>query len=116
MFSKIICFLLLKSFSNTGTFFQIEGSDEENYPLTRTVQRDIWIHQHPINCRDSNMKFLVADWEKLPGFGIGAQLAGMSGLLAIAINEKRVLVTRHFNRADHDGCKGMNCNNLLLDM
>ncbi|XWS58418.1 hypothetical protein CRYUN_Cryun08bG0032300 [Craigia yunnanensis] len=83
----------------------IVGSDEENYPLTRTVQRDIWIHQHPINCRDSNIKFLVADWEKLPGFGIGAQLAGISGLLAIAINEKRVLVTRYFNRADHDGCK-----------
>ncbi|XP_022719034.1 uncharacterized protein LOC111277115 [Durio zibethinus] len=83
----------------------IEGSDEENYPLTRKVQCDIWIHQHPINCRDPNLKFLVADWEKLPGFGIGAQIAGMAGLLAIAINEKRVLVTRYYNRADHDGCK-----------
>ncbi|XP_022744888.1 uncharacterized protein LOC111295605 isoform X2 [Durio zibethinus] len=83
----------------------IVGSDEENYPLTRKVQRDIWIHQHPINCHDPNTKFLVADWEKLPGFGIGAQIVGMSGLLAIAINEKRVLVTRYYNRADHDGCK-----------
>ncbi|TYI57516.1 hypothetical protein E1A91_D11G286800v1 [Gossypium mustelinum] len=83
----------------------IVGSDEENYPLTRKVQSDIWIHQHPVNCHDPNIKFLVADWEKLPGFGIGAQLAGMAGLLAIAINEKRVLVTGYFNRADHDGCK-----------
>ncbi|XVF42310.1 hypothetical protein PTKIN_Ptkin01aG0350700 [Pterospermum kingtungense] len=83
----------------------IEGSDEENYPLTRKVQRDIWIHQHPMNCSDPNIKFLVTDWEKLPGFGIGAQIAGMAGLLAIAINEKRVLVTRYYNRADHDGCK-----------
>ncbi|XP_065853951.1 uncharacterized protein [Euphorbia lathyris] len=84
----------------------VTGSDEENYPLTRKVQRDIWIHQHPINCRDPNVRFLVADWERLPGFGIGAQLAGMCGLLAIAIKEKRVLVTSYYNRADHDGCKG----------
>lgn len=84
----------------------ITGSDEENYPLTRKVQRDIWVHQHPPNCWDPNVRFLVADWERLPGFGIGAQIAGMCGLLAIAINEKRVLVTNYYNRADHDGCKG----------
>ncbi|XP_058730308.1 uncharacterized protein LOC131602255 isoform X3 [Vicia villosa] len=84
----------------------IAGSDEENYPLTRKVQRDIWIHQHPLNCSDANVKFLLADWERLPGFGIGAQIAGMCGLLAIAINEGRVLVTDFYNRADHDGCKG----------
>ncbi|XP_052184826.1 uncharacterized protein LOC127796628 [Diospyros lotus] len=84
----------------------ITGSDEENYPFTRKVQRDIWLHQHPLNCSDPNVRFLVADWERLPGFGIGAQIAAMSGLLAIAINEKRVLVTNYFNRADHDGCRG----------
>ncbi|CAN1233994.1 hypothetical protein LINPERPRIM_LOCUS4085 [Linum perenne] len=85
----------------------ISGSDEDNYPLTRQVQRDIWTHQHPKNCKaDPNVKFLVADWERLPGFGIGAQFAGMCGLLAIAIKEKRVLVTNYYNRADHDGCKG----------
>lgn len=84
----------------------VSGSDEENYPLTRKVQRDIWLHQHPPNCNDPQVKFLVADWERIPGFGIGAQIAGMCGLLAIAINEKRVLVTNFYNRADHDGCKG----------
>lgn len=84
----------------------ITGSDEENYPLTRKVQRDLWLHQHPVNCNDPTVKFLVTDWERLPGFGIGAQLAGMCGILAIAINEKRVLVTDYYNRADHDGCKG----------
>ncbi|VVA95752.1 unnamed protein product [Arabis nemorensis] len=82
----------------------INGGDEENYPLTRRVQSEIWIHQHPLNCE--NKSFLVADWETLPGFGIGAQIAGMTGLLAIAINENRVLVTNHYNRADHHGCKG----------
>ncbi|KAL3650156.1 hypothetical protein CASFOL_006559 [Castilleja foliolosa] len=84
----------------------ITGSDVENYPLTRKVQRDLWRHQHPVNCNDPSVKFLLADWERLPGFGIGAQFAGMCGLLAIAINEKRVLVTGYYNRADHDGCKG----------
>lgn len=85
---------------------QITGSDLENYPLTRKVQRDLWLHQHPVDCKDPSVKFLVAEWERLPGFGIGAQLAGMCGLLAIAINENRVLVTDYFNRADHDGCTG----------
>ncbi|PIN07961.1 hypothetical protein CDL12_19465 [Handroanthus impetiginosus] len=84
----------------------ITGSDAENYPLTRKVQRDLWLHQHPADCNGPNVKFLVADWERLPGFGIGAQIAGMCGLLAIAINENRVLVTNYYNRADHDGCKG----------
>ncbi|KAI4301961.1 hypothetical protein L6164_035191 [Bauhinia variegata] len=84
----------------------IAGSDEENYPLTRKVQRDIWIHQHPLNCNDPDVKFLVTDWERSPGFGIGAQIAGMCGVLAIAINEGRVLVTNYYNRADHDACKG----------
>ncbi|KAB5512059.1 hypothetical protein DKX38_029087 [Salix brachista] len=85
----------------------ITGSDEENYPVTRKVQRDIWLHQHPENCRDPNVRFLVAEWERLPGFGIGAQLVGMCGLLSIAISEKRVLVTSYYNRADHDGCKDL---------
>jgi len=74
--------------------------------LTRQVQRDIWTHQHPRNCSDPSLRFLVADWERLPGFGIGAQIAGMSGLFAIAMKEKRILVTNHYNRADHKGCKG----------
>lgn len=93
--------------AHQNIFLQIVGSDEDNYPLTRKVQRDIWIHQHPLNCSNPNVKFLVADWEGLPGLGIGAQIASMCGLLGIAINEGRVLVANHYNRADHDGCKGM---------
>ncbi|KAJ0015224.1 hypothetical protein Pint_20378 [Pistacia integerrima] len=83
-----------------------EGSDEDNYPLTRKVQRDLWVRQHPSNCSDPGVRFLVADWERSAVYGIGAQIAAMVGLLATAINEKRVLVTNYYNRADHDGCKG----------
>lgn len=97
-------------------YLQVTGSDEENYPLTRTVQRDMWLHQHPLNCSDPSIKFLVADWERLPGFGIGAQIESMSGLLAIAINRKRVLVTNYYNRADHDGCKGVLCNFFIAEL
>ncbi|XP_024189728.1 uncharacterized protein LOC112193726 isoform X2 [Rosa chinensis] len=95
-----------QAMSETAYAPWITGSDEENYPSTRKVQRDIWLHQHPLNCWDPSVKFLVADWERLPGLGIGAQIAGMCGVLAIAMKEKRVLVTNYFNRADHDGCKG----------
>jgi hypothetical protein len=38
----------------------------------------------------------------------------MSGLLAIAIKEKRILVTNHYNRADHNGCKGDSPASLLV--
>lgn len=78
------------------------------------VQRDIWLHQHPPNCKDPNMRFLVADWERLPGFGIGAQLAGMTELLAIAIKERRVLVTNYYNHADHSGCLGNTSSGVLM--
>ncbi|XP_031277999.1 uncharacterized protein LOC116136433 [Pistacia vera] len=84
----------------------ITGSDEDNYPLTRKVQRDLWVYQHPSNCSDPGVRFLVADWERSAVYGIGAQIAAMVGLFATAINEKRVLVTNYYNRADHDGCKG----------
>ncbi|KAK9137805.1 hypothetical protein Sjap_008399 [Stephania japonica] len=83
----------------------IVGSDEDNFPLTRRVQKDIWVHQHPSNCNAAHIRFLIVDWETIPGFGIGAQIAGMCGLLAIAMKEQRVLITNYYNRADHAGCR-----------
>ena len=32
------------------------GSDEDNYPLTRRVQRDIWVHQFPSNCSEPHIR------------------------------------------------------------
>ncbi|KAJ0080024.1 hypothetical protein Patl1_23145 [Pistacia atlantica] len=75
------------------------------------VGRDYWTcipHLQPMN----KLNILgIVPFRKvlilLLGLGIGrGTIAGMCGLLAIAINEKRVLVTNYFNRADHDGCKG----------
>ena len=42
-------------------------------------------------------------WERNPGFGIGAQIAGMLGMLSLAINEKIILITNYYNWADHEG-------------
>jgi hypothetical protein len=86
---------------------QVEGADEDNLPLTRRVQLELWQHQHPKNCKDSSLRFLLADWETDTGFGLGAQIASMAGLLAIAVNEQRILITNYFNRAAHDECLGI---------
>ncbi|KAL9225519.1 hypothetical protein vseg_001432 [Gypsophila vaccaria] len=84
----------------------ITGSDDENYPLTRKVQRDLWLYQHPTDCYDPKLKFLMADFETLPGLGVGAQIAAMCAVLSLALAEERILVINYYNRADHDGCTG----------
>lgn len=38
--------------------------------------------------------------------GVGAQVAWLTGALAEAVNEGRVMVISFYERADHDGCKG----------
>ncbi|KAJ7565257.1 hypothetical protein O6H91_02G054000 [Diphasiastrum complanatum] len=84
----------------------VEGAVEDNLPMTRRVQRDIWLHQHPQNCSDPRIKFLFAKWDQRPNLGLGALIISMSGILANALEDKRVLVTDYFTRADHHGCKG----------
>ncbi|XP_024526544.1 uncharacterized protein LOC9652159 [Selaginella moellendorffii] len=84
----------------------IDGGEEDNLPYTRRVQRDLWLHQHPKNCRDSSLKFLYVDFANISTWGTGAQLNAISGMVAVAMNENRVLVLEYFNRADHEGCKG----------
>lgn len=85
---------------------QVEGGDEDNLPLTRIVQRDIWLHQHPRNCSRESVRFLLADWPASARFGLGAQLVYVGGLLAIAMRENRVLVLERLDRAEHGGCQG----------
>lgn len=100
--------MILNKNHTTQSFYPpwVEGADEDNLPFTRRVQADIWQHQHPKNCQDLSLRFLLADWETDPGFGVGAQIASMAGMLAIALNEQRILVSNYFNRADHKECLG----------
>ncbi|KAJ7565116.1 hypothetical protein O6H91_02G048500 [Diphasiastrum complanatum] len=84
----------------------VEGAVEDNLPMTRRVQRDIWLHQHPQNCSDPRIKFLFTKWDQRPNLGLGALIISMSGILANALEDKRVLVTDYLTRADHDGCEG----------
>ena len=80
--------------------------------MTRRVQRDLWIHQHPKdNCKSHTTKFLLVDWRKEKTLGIGAQLNWISGIFSLAIQNNRIFVMRNFNRADHSGCIG---NNIFL--
>ncbi|GBG92853.1 hypothetical protein CBR_g57532 [Chara braunii] len=89
----------------------VVGSDEENLILTRRVQHDLWMHQHPRNCSDPSVKFLIMDFGPIQYFGTGAQLNRMMGALAVAVSTGRVLVTVGFDRANHDGCKGRHRSN-----
>lgn len=82
----------------------VEGADADNFPMTRHVQRDLWLHQHPRNCSDPQLRFLWAKWETNKGLGLGALITSIAGLLSIAIRENRILVTDYFSRADHAGC------------
>eukprot|EP00897_Mesotaenium_endlicherianum_P005974 jgi/Mesen1/5404/ME000268S04603 len=84
----------------------IVGGDSENYPLTRRAQRDIWLHQHPVNCGGPDTKFLFMPFTPKGRHGVGAQLTTMAGALALAMTTGRVLVIENYDRANHSGCAG----------
>lgn len=53
---------------------QVQGADEDNLAMTRRVQRDLWLHQHPKDdCRSPAHTFLIAKWVD-GDVGLGAQL------------------------------------------
>lgn len=84
----------------------VDGADEDNLPMTRRAQRDIWMLQHPRDCNDPNLRFLAPHWSGYEHYGLGAQIHHMTGMFAIAMRERRVLVMQDFNRAGHAACKG----------
>ena len=90
------------------TMLQVKGGDDENLPLTRQVQTDIWLHQFPVKCSDPKLKFLVMDWAPREGYGLGSQIHLMTVALSLAMEHKRILVPnpKTFSRANHRGCKG----------
>ncbi|EFJ23402.1 hypothetical protein SELMODRAFT_103482 [Selaginella moellendorffii] len=85
----------------------VHGSDDDNLPLTRLVQQDLWLHQHPKNC--SNARFLLAHWHSQTApIGVGSQMVFLSAILSSAVSEGRVFITLPFPGADHEGCTGSN--------
>ncbi|CAI7785212.1 unnamed protein product [Closterium sp. NIES-54] len=178
----------------------VTGADEDNLPLTRRVQHDLWLHQHPRDCtyfdegeeaweeeadggaraegekrvgqgggeeeepegsaegkegKESELesgkasaaagrrrlggqdtsgaaskgseglkeespgregrpaekkprRFLLVDGRQIyrQYLGIGAQISWLTGALAEAVKENRIMVITYYERADHEGCKG----------
>jgi hypothetical protein len=85
----------------------VSGTNDNNAPLTRVVQQDLWVQQHPTDCRHPDVRFLVAQWADTVGWGVGSQLHLMTGALAVAVMTGRVLVLEdYWERANHEGCVG----------
>lgn len=86
----------------------VRGGREDNLPLTRNAQADIWRHQHPVNCSDTGVRFFYIAWSPTRGYGLGSQLHLMTSAMSLAISHGRILVVAPatFTRADHEGCKG----------
>ncbi|CAI5948885.1 unnamed protein product [Closterium sp. NIES-64] len=110
-----ICYACRTPSTPLPTILQVSGADEDNLPMTRRAQRDLWVHQHPRDCSHPSVKFLVVDvLRKVRGsfLGVGAQVNWLAGVLGTAVVEGRVLVVRHYHRAAHDGCHGgLRCSN-----
>ena len=86
----------------------IRGCDDDNLPMTRRAQADIWRHQHPAMCRNASLKFVVAKWLSGSMYGLGSQLHVITTLFSEAVANNRIFVfqPRSFVRARHAHCKG----------
>ncbi|CAI7736970.1 unnamed protein product [Closterium sp. NIES-53] len=53
-------------------------------------------------------RFLLVDGRQIyrQYLGIGAQISWLTGALAEAVKENRIMVITYYERADHEGCKG----------
>lgn len=87
--------------------FWVRGADADNIPLTRQVQQDMWLHQHPLDCNAPDVRFLVVEWPYTATHGLGSQVHLLTGGLALALKTGRVFVIDNtFERAMHEGCTG----------
>jgi hypothetical protein len=93
-------------YSTSECCLQIVGADEDNMLLTRRMQRDLWVHQHPKDCNDPNLKFVYLDFQNDHNIGLGAQIHAIEGVMGDAIAEGKIVVLGHFKRAEHGGCRG----------
>ncbi|XP_024520473.1 uncharacterized protein LOC9660544 [Selaginella moellendorffii] len=99
----------MNSETSISTVPWVISGDDDNIPLTRRVQRDIWLHQHPKNCTDA--RFLLALWhhdETRDSVGVGSDMVSMAGMLGAALLQGRVFITKDYHGARHKGCTGSN--------
>ena len=86
----------------------VRGGDEDNLPLTRIAQADIWRHQHPVDCSNETLKFVWAPWSDSGEHGPGSQFNLMTAVLSHAMTHGRILVVepKSYPRANDEGCAG----------
>ncbi|CAI5492415.1 unnamed protein product [Closterium sp. Naga37s-1] len=83
----------------------VRGSDADNLPLTRVVQRDLWEHQlFPGSC--DGKRVLVVPWPDKTHHGVGSQIHVMSTFLSLALIHNRTLVPApgSYDRAFTETC------------
>ncbi|CAI5946113.1 unnamed protein product [Closterium sp. NIES-65] len=84
---------------------QVRGSDADNLPLTRVVQRDLWEHQLFHGSCDGR-RLLVVPWPTKTHHGVGSQIHVMSTFLSLALIHNRTLVPApgSYDRAFTETC------------
>ncbi|CAI5946960.1 unnamed protein product [Closterium sp. NIES-64] len=84
---------------------QVRGSDADNLPLTRVVQRDLWEHQLFHGSCDGR-RLLVVPWPTKTHHGVGSQIHVMSTFLSLALSHNRTLVPApgSYDRAFTETC------------
>ncbi|CAI7924259.1 unnamed protein product [Closterium sp. NIES-54] len=93
---------------------QVRGSDADNLPLTRVVQRDLWEHQLFHGSCDGK-RLLVVPWPDKTHHGVGSQIHVMSTFLSLALIHNRTLVPApgSYDRAFTETCNYMIANSTM---
>ncbi|CAI5471660.1 unnamed protein product, partial [Closterium sp. Yama58-4] len=93
------------SFPPRACFSQVRGSDADNLPLTRVVQRDLWEHQM-FHGSCEGRRLLVVPWPTKTHHGVGSQIHVMSTFLSLAFIHNRTLVPApgSYDRAYTETC------------
>ncbi|CAI5520859.1 unnamed protein product [Closterium sp. Naga37s-1] len=83
----------------------VRGSDADNLPLTRVMQRDLWEHQLFHGSCDGR-RLLVVPWPTKTHHGVGSQIHVMSTFLSLALIHNRTLVPApgSYDRAFTETC------------
>ncbi|GJP50995.1 hypothetical protein CLOM_g10148 [Closterium sp. NIES-68] len=87
----------------------LRGSDADNLPLTRVVQRDLWEYQL-FHGSCEGRRLLVVPWSTGKLHGVGSQVHVTSAFLSLAMIHNRTLVPQpgSYDRAFTQACNATN--------